>query len=89
MADLITSVAINKHEFEALWRLFEEFGDATTRLMVAEYRDAADVGWLRVTMKPVLGRGNHSRPVEPRVFKVSPLGHVYDWNSGVLLYERV
>lgn len=50
---------------------------------VESFRDAADVGWLSVSIIPKLRYTRGHRP-EKSVFKVSPLGHVYDPSGNIV-----
>jgi hypothetical protein len=51
--------------------------DRYTSVRVRSYRDDADVGWIAATIYPP-ARGNFYGRPPVRVYKVSPLGHVYD-----------
>ena len=61
--------------------------DHLNSVTTEDYRDESDVGWIKATIKPH-SRGNWASGREPvRQFKVSPLGHVYDFKTGEILRD--
>lgn len=77
----MATTTLMKKELEALLEVVEkaELG----MVEIEEYREN-DIGWLRATIRPSQGPGNHSHGVVPRVYKISPLGHVYDAKGNVV-----
>ena len=77
---------LNAKELHALERILKVYGDKDVPMLdVQQVTDPAGVGWLRVRVdRPI--QGSSQRRAE-RDLRVSPLGHVYDWNSMDLLLE--
>lgn len=78
-------------ELDAIRWIMEEHNAELGACEVEEWRDAADVGWLIVTIRRTM-RGTTRRLTQE--FKVSPLGHVYrkkhaglpDWDPAAIRY---
>ena len=76
-------ITLTEKEVDALaWILKLPYVDGS--LTIGEFRDEADVGWLRVRVGTKRGGGRWLRPpAEKMTFVVSPLGHVYagEWST--------
>lgn len=83
MSELYTSKAL-------LALAFLASRDYLGGIRVSNFRDDADVGWIKATITTKYqSRGSRSNNLPVSEYKVSPLGHIYDFKGGEPVWEFV